>query len=194
MRIVGPCLCVAMLAACHPQKPKMTDAQVAAMRASDPGMTDACLEKLRWGGVEAMPQRTDQCYKFDKARRWKGHWINQFEGSIFCPAGSPCPDERSGAANAIWLEFSSTRPVQNELKPGGVYEVEFIGRRSIGEGHFGHMGMSPNDIIVDRMISMNQIEPPPPEPTKEQVIAEWKKCEAEKSCIPNWQVINSMDE
>ena len=183
-----------MLAGCNPQKPRLTDAQVAAVRASDPGMTDACLEKMRWGGVEAMPERVDQCYKFDKPRRWKGLWRKQFEGSIFCPAGSPCPDDQSAVENEIWLEFASEHSVPNEVKSGGVYEVEFIGRRSIGEGHFGHLGMSRNDIIVDRLISTKLLEPPPPEPTKAQVIADMKKCEAEHTCIPDWQAINSMKE
>ena len=192
MKLLATYLCVVLLAGCNQQKPKFTEEQMEAIHADAPGMTDACLEKLRWGGVEAMPERSDQCYTFEKPRKWKGVWLNQFEGSTFCPAGSQCSHELADYPQQIWLEFASPRPDKAEV--GAVYEVEFIGRRSIGKGNFGHMGVSENDIIVDRIISMKELQPPPPEPTKAQVIADWKKCEAEHSCIPNWPMINSIKE
>ena len=161
MRLLALSLVIALLIGCNQQKPKFSDAQIRAIRISDPGMTDACIEKLRSGGVDAMPEHADQCYKFEKPRRWKGIWFNQFEGLLFCPdpVERTCPKNAPTYENEIWLEFSSKPPV--ELGRGGVYEIEFIGRRSLGAGHFGHMGMSPNDMIVDRMISTKELEAPP---------------------------------
>lgn len=73
-----------------------------------------------------------------------------------------------------------------------MYEVEFIGRRTLYPGMQGHMGMSKHELIVDRLISMKEIEAPPPQPSKAEVVKDWKECEAAKTCIPNWEEINKM--
>jgi hypothetical protein len=173
-----------LLAGCHQPKPKLSEEKIRAIRALAPGMTNACVEKLRWGGIDALPTRSDQCFKFERPKIWKGRWVNEFEGSIFCAAGSPCPDRRSSYDEQTWLEFSPDNPVQDKFKPGGVYDIEFVGRRSIGAGMFGHFGVFRNDMIVDHLISMKQVVLPP-EPTKQHVIADMKRCEADKSCVPD---------
>jgi hypothetical protein len=40
-----------------------------------------------------------------------------------------------------------------------LYAVEFIGRRTAVKGRYGHMGVFDHELIVDRMISMRQVEP-----------------------------------
>jgi hypothetical protein len=80
------------------------------------------------------------------------------------------------------------------LPPGGLYAIDFIGRCSEGVGMFGHFGMSKHEVIVDRLLSIKQIEPPPPEPTKAEVIKETKECEAAKTCVPDWNAINAIDD
>jgi hypothetical protein len=153
-----------LLFSCHQRKPVVSDAQIQAIHRLYPGMKGSCLDKLKWGGTGAMPERADECFTFESPRRWKGVWINAFEGSQFClpPVRRTCQQEGSGSYdNVVSLEFSHSPSVQDHLVPGGVYLVDFIGRRSHGAGTFGHMGVARNDIIVDRMISMKQLEAPP---------------------------------
>jgi len=68
--------------------------------------------------------------------------------------------------------------------------MEFVGRRTMYKGSYGHMGMSDQELVVDHIISMKELEAPPPPPSKEDQIKYWKKCEAERTCIPNWDYIN----
>lgn len=94
----------------------------------------------------------DECYKMDQPRRWRGVWRNEFEGSRFCPApAKKC--SMSSPGEMIWLDVSKS-PDQT------LYEVDFIGRRTAVKGRYGHMGGFDHELIVDRMISMRQIEPP----------------------------------
>lgn len=98
-----------------------------------------------------------ECFKMTEPRRWRGLWRNDFEGSKFCPAPSrECSNEAAG--NDIWLTFPDEMP-QTELEPRGeLYAIEFVGRRTMHRGLFGHLGMSDHQMIVDRVISMREIQ------------------------------------
>ena len=102
---------------------------------------------------------TDQCVKMLPPQRWRGIWQDHVEGQIFCPgATKECPDGGAG----IWLDH----PVKergSDRHFGGVYAVDFIGRRTKYKGAYGHMGGSDYLVAVDRMISIKQIEAPPKE-------------------------------
>jgi hypothetical protein len=104
------------------------------------------------------------CYKLTEPQRWQGLWRDDFEGSRFCPApASRCPYHTP--RDKIWLEYSfgvtDTEPRERKVPPGGLYEVNLIGRRTAVKGNYGHMGGSDHALIVDRMISIRQIEAPP---------------------------------
>lgn len=66
---------------------------------------------------------------------------------------------------------------------GGLYAVEFEGRLTAYRGTYGHFGMYDHEVIVDRLISIRQVEPPPPELTEAELEEEWKRCEAAGMCI-----------
>ena len=138
------------------------------------------------------------CSACDRSERMQGLWRNDFEGSQFCPApaktcGYVPKDERGSPT--IWLDFAKTLPVKYRRQNfGGLYSIEFIGRRNSFGGSYGHMGMFDEEIIVDRLISIKEIEPPPPPPTKTEMIKYFKECEAAGSCVPDWRVINEMDD
>jgi len=68
--------------------------------------------------------------------------------------------------------------------------MDFMGRRTMYKGPYGHMGGSDQELVVDRVISMKEVEAPPPPPTKAEMIKYFKECEAAKTCIPNWDEIN----
>ncbi len=112
--------------------------------------------------------------------RWQGLWRNDFEGSEFCPVPARnCPSDP--AKGGIWLNVpEGTRPAQGA---GGLYAIEFVGRRTREPGLFGHMGMFEHEMIVDRLISIREVEPPPPPPTEEESAAAQRACEANGTCI-----------
>jgi hypothetical protein len=99
------------------------------------------------------------------AQRMHGLWRNDFEGSQFCasPATS-CgyvPEDQRRTP-VVHLTFSGPLPTQFKPKaPGGLYQIEFVGRRTVFKGHYGHMGMSDEEVVVERMIGMKEIERPP---------------------------------
>jgi hypothetical protein len=38
-----------------------------------------------------------------------------------------------------------------------MYDVEFIGRLTAKRGHYGHMGASDHELIIDRVISIRPL-------------------------------------
>jgi hypothetical protein len=144
------------------------------------------------GGVHVIASLpTDQCFKMTKPERIRGYWSDQFEGSQFCAA--PTAACFNPEKNSTWLEFADPKMERRE-PTGALYAVEFIGRRPLYSGTFGHFGMFQNDVIVDRVISMKEIERPPRRATKAEMIKHFKECEAQKTCIPDWGYINAMKE
>ena len=132
-------------------------------------------QMLRWGVPWRLPcSRTEkvagpvaaisflpdeQCYKMDPPRRWRGLWRNDFEGSQFCPApATECSHEIS--EDAIWLDFTVSLPAPLK-EPGGLYAVDFVGRAPSYRGIYGHLGVFSREVVVDRMITMKEIESPP---------------------------------
>jgi hypothetical protein len=112
-------------------------------------------EKTELGTRVIASLPTDQCYKMSKPERMRGFWNDEFEGSQFCTAPKECFYPHSDT----WLEFADPK-MQRRTPTGALYAVEFIGRRSLYSGSFGHFGMFKNDVVVDQMISMKQVQPP----------------------------------
>jgi len=111
----------------------------------------------------------DQCFKMEEPRRYRGIWIDEFEGQAFIPEGTdpprwPSPGstspgwrerlERARAAS-IWLDVER---VGLEHKGGRKMRIDFVGRKTLYPGYYGHLGMSGSEIIVDRVISLKEIE------------------------------------
>lgn len=172
-----------LVAGCHHPQPKMTDAQIAKLRANYPGITDQCVEKLRWGGIFAMPNKIDQCFKMTPSQHWKGLWRNDFEWSVFCAApATECPNSRP--PESTWLDFGGRPPRgagSAEGMIGPLYALEFIGRKTAYPGFYE--GATRQVVLVDRLISIRQVEPAPPQPTAAQTIAREKACEAAGQCV-----------
>lgn len=143
-----------------------------------PGMTDACLDKVKWGGIEAMPPETDKCFKMLPAMHWRGLWRDQFEGQLFCPSpATRCP----ALSQREWTDIHyESRPAGVEKDPlGAVYSVEFIGRRTAQGTPMRAYGYQ-QEMIVDRWISAREVQPAPPPPTKAETDA-W--CQKTHQCI-----------
>ncbi len=157
---------------------------------ADGGYWDGTIEN-----IEVTPW--DQCLRFTEQRRWQGVAEFGLENSRFCAGENDrCPPWEKGTLT--WLEFApgSTDGFKLSGAMGGygVDRIEFIGRRTMYPGQFGHLGQSDYHMIVDRVTSLKQIEGPPPQLTKTQVVAAMKACEANHTCIPDWDAINRMDD
>lgn len=141
------------------EKPIVSEETLLKIKSVLPGITEDCLDKIRWGGIDAMPNGTDKCFVMTDPKRWRGIAHFEFEQSRFCAdAVDRCPQE--GTAPMIWLRFSPSAEanVKIPLRPGypdfGTFRIEFIGRRTISPGGFGHMGAYEHEMIVDRIISV----------------------------------------
>lgn len=138
-----------LLSACEARQPKTPDAKLAEIKATLPGILDSCLTRVKYGGLQAMPDEVDECYAMTPPQLWKGVWLREFEGMRFCPA--PAKGCRNEPGPSIWLDLPE---VEGKSWPPRRYEIEFIGRRTQHPGMFGHMGLSDHEMIVDKLISL----------------------------------------
>ena len=94
-----------------------------------------------------------KCFDLLPASRWHGLWQQGWEWSNFCP--EPAKECLIRADHGdIWMEFAEG--VDPDLADG-LYEVEFIGRRTRKPGNFGHLNQYDHLMIVERMISSRKL-------------------------------------
>lgn len=150
---------LALLSGCSGPVEHYSVAEMNYFDAELPGMTGECRNRLRFGGIGAMPEDTDDCYRMSMPRRWQGLWDNQFEGQVFCET----PAEQCGIepyANPqpayTWIEFKA--PIDRRVKHAshGVYRIDFIGRRTVVPGSYGHLGLARHAIVVDRLLFIDK--------------------------------------
>ncbi|EAQ28152.1 hypothetical protein NAP1_11173 [Erythrobacter sp. NAP1] len=95
----------------------------------------------------------------DKARRWEGLWLDEFEGSRFCAA--PADDcTYHSAGERVWLTFAEEiRATERPAFDGKIrlYQIEFIGRQTSEPGHFGHAGTSDRKIVVEELLKLELV-------------------------------------
>ena len=144
-------------AGCDRPNAQLSSDDVREIRADYPGVTQTCLNRMRIEGIQAMPDRTDACFRMNKAQRWKGLWRDEFEGQRFCPfPARACSYAEPG--DNIWLTFGGNEPAVARRPSGHVYAVEFIGRRTAVPGHHGHFGSFRHEVVVDQLISISVLE------------------------------------
>ena len=127
-----------------------------------------CTYPIQTNVIGSLP--TDQCYKMEMSRRYRGVWVDEFEGQRFIPEGNSPPEwprtdpkspgwkERFEQARlaTIWLNTSRVTFGQKPRQRGGEWFIEFFGRKTLYAGAYGHFGMSGQEIIVDRVISLRK--------------------------------------
>ncbi|WP_375285971.1 hypothetical protein [Sphingomonas sp.] len=113
---------------------------------------------------------TDRCFKMEAPRRYRGIWVDEFEGQKFIPEGTrprewPRDEPESAGwmdrleqarLSRIWLDASRITVDRKSHPRGSKRFIEFIGRKTLYAGTYGHMGMSGHEIIVDRVISLRE--------------------------------------
>jgi hypothetical protein len=128
------------------------DRQIARTRMGVPGRPVPCARHEKQNGVDVIVGvPTERCFKMHAPQRWSGLWRNDFEGSQFCPRPARTCDHRS-EGERIWLTEKPDRRGDGKL-----YRVEFVGRKTIYKGAYGHMGASDHEIVVERMIRLREV-------------------------------------
>ena len=142
-----------LLAACDGRERKVSEEDIHLIRETLPGVSEECLEKVRYGGLDAFPRQVERCFKMTPARQWRGLWRNEFEESQFCPEPArDCGFDTPG--DFVWLSFSEPLDQQMGERGEGLYEVEFIGRQTAARGQHGHLGSADHHMVVDRLVSI----------------------------------------
>jgi hypothetical protein len=129
-----------------------------------------CTYRIDANTIGSLP--TDQCVKMEEPRRYRGVWIDAFEGQQFIADGTTAPqyprgDPRSPGwreqadrawAASIWLDVARVEPQIGARYRGRKMRIDFVGRKTRYLRPYGHLGMSGNEIIVDRLISLQPLE------------------------------------
>ena len=127
-----------------------------------------CLYHIDAETMGSLP--TDTCYKMEAPRRYRGIWVDEFEGQSFVPEGTKAPEWPRGnrsspewikqvdraIAATIWLDVERAKVGHKWQQGGRKVFIEFVGRKTRYPGNYGHMGMSGQEIIVDRVISLRE--------------------------------------
>ena len=127
-----------------------------------------CASRQKESGIEVIVGvPVDQCFKMLPAKRFQGIWLDEFEGSIFVDGVRDVEAAKAElrrrlaapAAHMEWLGWDDTNRA-DLLPPSSnarLVAIDFIGRRTMYPGRYGHMGMSNSEVVVDRMISARPI-------------------------------------
>lgn len=121
------------LSNCDQPQAKVSDENLQKIRGGIPGMTQNCLEKIRFGGIEAMQDRVDRCFEMTKLQRWNGLWTRDIELSRFCPTPArQC--SRTPDTGSIWLTSEASALDAIQRLPVPTYRIQFVGRRTMRPG------------------------------------------------------------
>ena len=133
------------LASCHQAVPRLASC----VEARDPKLiVQRCyggdLRKDRYVGDTI-------CFPFGPSQRLTGIWHVELEGSYFALSSD------GKQTRDVWLQIpnpprSAVASMQGDTPRD--FAITIDGRRSLCPAGFGHMGMSPNEIIADKLISI----------------------------------------
>ena len=109
------------------------------------------------------------CAPFGPPRIFEGIWLRSFEGSEF-HSGARTRADITSSSGVPWLNTDEPlKPFIDPLRPtdiyaGRLYRVRFVGRRSLAQDRpalkgFGHMGGSPSLVLLDEMLSIEDLGP-----------------------------------
>jgi len=101
-----------------------------------------------------------KCMPYSPPQRLRGVWVVDLEYSGFFPNASSY-EETESRPDKIWLrvEPSPSPEVKASEQGAGVraYTIEVIGRRSLCDFNYGHMGMSPREVVAQRILTMRPL-------------------------------------
>ena len=161
MRGIVAILAIALVAGCEKSpKPKVSNADLQEFAKAHPGITNECLNNYRSSGdwVPIVTGAAD-CFEMQAPRRWNGIWNKGWEWSNFCAApATTC--SASFVDDEMDLRFSE-KAYPNGAELDGMFEIEFVGRRTKVAGYHGHLNQYPHFIVADRVTAIRRIAEPP---------------------------------
>lgn len=115
------------------------------------GRSEPCSRAVTVGGETTQTTiPTDECVFMEEPKLWRGRWLNQYEDSAFC-SFSGSRTECDAANFDVWLSIDRAAG-----KLGRTYSIAFIGRKTRYDGGYGHMGGYRSEIIVDRVLALQE--------------------------------------
>jgi hypothetical protein len=123
------------------------------------GLTHPC-SRVREDIVEFIG--TAQCFHMTAPTRFRGVWLDEFEHSCFIPGASTVTSACDGPSG-IWLDVETNRIPgldRTEQSETRAFLIDFVGRRTLYPGSYGHLGMSEHEVIVDRLFSARPLPLP----------------------------------
>ena len=157
-RLIGVLAC-ALTSGCASETDQLAQEDIALLRETLPGINEICVDAFREGGLNAIPQDVRKCFPMENSKRWTGLWLDEFEGSRFCAApADECGFETEG--ERVWLSFAEE--IRATEKPDRyatdkLYKIEFIGRRTLKSGAFGHLGGSDREVVVEDLVRLEPV-------------------------------------
>lgn len=136
-----------LLASCGPTAPKAVDC--AAIVADE-----AVIERCFGGDINGRYVGDEKCYPFSGEREYEGLLIEGTESSEFYP--NVAAYEKADQQNAVyWFEeapesFADSAVDQAKCTYDCAFKVSFVGRESLCDAHFGHLGGYPKKVIAER--------------------------------------------
>ena len=104
-----------------------------------------------------------KCMPYSPSERLSGVWVIGLEYSGFFPNASSY-EETERRADKIWLEAVPSPSAEVTAAGLGAgtraYAVDLVGRRSLCDFNYGHMGMSPQQVIAERIVAMRPLSVP----------------------------------
>lgn len=131
------------------------DPRAAEVLTAHPGLTTECAAKVGTNALDVASADVENCFVHTPPQRWVGLLNLGWEWSNFCPEPAKSCGF-GGGRGSIWTEFGEGSYTGPELKDG-VYAIEFVGRRTVHPGHFGHMSQYEYQMTVDRVISVRKL-------------------------------------
>ena len=99
------------------------------------------------------------CYRLNEPRRLRGVAELGFEADIFYPgrARLPTPDQESDLRLSLEPSLLPAT-IRSGCERRCVVALDFIGRRPVVEGGYGHAGFGKHLIVVDRLVDVKALD------------------------------------
>jgi len=135
---------------------------------------DAVIERCGAGDVthalQSMSDDITSCFPFSKSTKLEGVWVRGFELSEFYENTHNYDEVKAEAVNsrhpATWFSITGVASKQfaRQAKPDTgeteAFYVELMGKRSLCEGAYGHMGYASHEVIATEFSQITAVQAP----------------------------------
>ena len=121
----------------------------------------AFIERCLGGDLRGQYVGDEECYPFSEEREYRGILITGFEWSEFYP-NIDAYNEADRENPTYWFEQRAEVFHEDDIDEGKcthdcAFTVSFVGRESICDAHFGHLGGYPKKVIAERNGQLRQL-------------------------------------